>query len=821
VGGEIAGTFSAPVDESGTAPFSYELAAGNGQNDADNASFEIANGGALSIKGNAQLLAEQNPYNIYVKMTDSLGETRSLAFEFNIGVGRVMLTNHPPGTHPYTARLYAGSLDAKTFTTATAAISEGETVARSTIADVVIHGTESPAEGEGKTYALLLRDAETGASVGYFNGVTFTDGVASVSWHEVWHTFTDAGGFSAFMAAPDSTTNGGFPYRVALSGLDMKTQLSTGGSAELYSRLRSDFSYSIDFRGCSGDTFTSTASHPNAAQLREVYLGEALKTVGAYAFDGCVNMTNTRLPSVLEAIGNYAFRGCRALSDITFPETIKQIGNYAFADCTGITAVDLSGSALETVGQYAFYAAAFSGNSYPSQIASVDFSDCASLVSVGDYAFQECRQLASVSFASCASLAAIGNHAFYDNRNLATIDFSGCGELTTIGNSMISWVSFNTKLTNLDFSECVKLKTLGTDAFSYCSALTSVDFSNTTLETIGADAFYNCDNLTTVDLSAVKTTLKTIGSAAFFSCAKLATVNLSACEKLETIGSSAFYDCPLFVEAVDLTKSKTTLTTIGGSAFSSSAIVSVDLTGCTKLTAIQYGTFAFCSKLTTVTLTGCTKITTIANQTFQNCTELTTVTLSNCTNLTTIENGYDNGGSVYGVFANSTKLTTVTLTGTKIATIGNYAFYGCTALQNLLRSGSSYNSLDQIKTTLTTIGSYAFSKSGITVAQLNVCTKLATIETYAFDYCASLASIQLPATLTLVADHAFEHCSALSVINSKISNPSASIFLGTYTFSGISANFTILVPANEQIEKYRAFWETKGSWQQPASIEVP
>jgi hypothetical protein len=784
LGGDIAGTFSPPEDGSGTAPFSYALVAGDGANDADNGSFEIANGGsALSIKTDAALAAAANPYNIYVKVTDSLGEMRSRAFEFNIGVGRIVITNHPPGTHPYTARLYAGSLDAKTFTgPSDAPISEGEAVARSTIADMVVHGTVSPEEGEGAEYALLLSDAESGDYVGYFNGVTFEDGIATVAWPDVWHTFTGAASFSAFMAAPDSVNNNGFPYRIALSGINMETELSAGKSCELYSRLKSSYSYNFDFRGCTGASFTSAANHPNAAQIKEVYLAETLKTVGQYAFDGCLNMTKTQLPPAVETVGNYAFRDCHTLPDVAFPKTIKQIGDYAFAGCTEIKAVDLSGSALESVGQYAFYSVDNLGNgsyNYPSKIASVDFSDCVSLASVGAYAFQRCYQLASVSFDLCSAMTAVGNYAFYLCLNMASIDFSGCKELVTIGQEAFRDCG---KVVSVGFSDCVKLKTIDTYAFSYCNALTTVDLSNTILETIGNYAFYNSSNLTTVDLSAVKSTLKTIGGDAFESCSKLATVNLSSCEKLETIGSYAFNGCSQFTEAVDMTKSKTTLKSIGSYAFGYSDIVSINLNGCTALTSI--GSYAFQrSDIVSANLTGCSLLTVINSNTFNSC----------------------------------TSLATVTLTGTKIATIGNYAFYGCTKLEDLLNS----TNLAPIKTTLTTIGSYAFSRSGVISAEFKDCTVLKTISEYAFDYCASLTGIQLPASLTSVADHAFEHCSKLSTISSLIAAPTNTIFPGQYTFSGIAASFTLLIPSGKQ-SSYTLFWssENKPNWQQPGSVQA-
>jgi hypothetical protein len=855
LGGEIAGTFGPPADGSGTAPFSYELAGGDGSNDADNGSFDIVNkGSALSINPNATLQAEANPYNILVKITDSLGATRLQAFQFNIGVARVVITNHPSGSHAYNVKLFPGNLSAADFTNPPSAhINEGEATARSTIADMIIHGTVKPEEGEDKTYSLLLYNEKDGY-VGYFNGITFIDGIATVLWPEVWHTFTDADKLSAFMASPDSLSNGGSPYRISLADIDMKTQLSEGGSHELYSSLRSDFNYVFDFRGCQGDTFTSKAGHPNADRIKEVYLGENLQTVGEYAFEGCVNLVTAELPPAVKTIGNYAFRNCQLLPNVTFPKTIESIGEYAFSNCYKISGVDLSSSALESIGQYAFYSSDY--NYHPMQITAMDLSGCQSLVSVGKGAFQHCTIMETLSFASCSALKTIGENAFYYSHNLETIDFSGCVELETISggafNNSYSNYSRNGKLKNLDFQDCVKLKTIGGSAFAGCGSLESVDLTNTVIEKIEGGAFYRCGSLASVDLSKIKTTLKTIGGNAFAYCGSLSTVDLSSCKVLELIDGGAFYGCGSFTEDVNLNNLKNTLKSIGGSAFQYCGITSITLTGSTVFKSIGDYAFANTSGLVTANFTGCTGLESIGGVAFASsgivtadftgCTglksiggsafsgsgKIESVDLSGCNALTSI------GGSAFAssavitvnltgcssldaiaesTFNSCSRLTTVTLTGCIIKTIGRYAFYNCVQLTTF--------SFTSIKTTLVTINEYAFSKSALISANLSECAVLTSIAEYAFDYCEKLTSANLPASLESVGNHAFEHCGTLAYIRSYITKTLGNIFpgdSGDYTFSGIAANFTLRVPTG-RISTYRNFWSSKSNWQQPSNIE--
>ena len=60
--------------------------------------------------------------------------------------------------------------------------------------------------------------------------------------------------------------------------------------------------------------------------------------IGAWAFDGCSNLTSITLPSSLTSIGEYAFQYC-SLTSITIPEGVTQIGEYAFSGCSNLTSV--------------------------------------------------------------------------------------------------------------------------------------------------------------------------------------------------------------------------------------------------------------------------------------------------------------------------------------------------------------------------------------------------------------------------------------------------------------------------------------------------
>ena len=54
--------------------------------------------------------------------------------------------------------------------------------------------------------------------------------------------------------------------------------------------------------------------------IREVYLPESVETIGARAFQSCVNLERIHLPSSLRSIGTHAFARCRSLKQIEVPK---------------------------------------------------------------------------------------------------------------------------------------------------------------------------------------------------------------------------------------------------------------------------------------------------------------------------------------------------------------------------------------------------------------------------------------------------------------------------------------------------------------------
>ena len=185
----------------------------------------------------------------------------------------------------------------------------------------------------------------------------------------------------------------------------------------------------------------------------------------AYAFRGCVALTNLDLSSLTNVSGSYAL-------------------SYAFYNCTGLTSVDLS--SLTTVnGTYAMY-----------------------------YAFDNCTNLTNLDLSSLTTIS--GTYAmyfaFYNCINLTSVDLSS---LTTTNdlNVMASTFANCTGLTSLNLSGLTTVKGGLGSICSDCTKLSSVNFNN--LQTIGennnnggyghfSQSFKNCNLLTSITFPNLK-----------------------------------------------------------------------------------------------------------------------------------------------------------------------------------------------------------------------------------------------------------------------------------------------------------------------------
>lgn len=124
----------------------------------------------------------------------------------------------------------------------------------------------------------------------------------------------------------------------------------------------------------------------------------------AYAFYGCENLTEVKLPKEVEAIGQLAFNGCKSLKSIDF-ENVTTIGYRAFILCTAAATINLPSAT--TIGSEAFYAC--------SAVKEIELPEATTLF---DFSFSKCTALTTLRLPKATKMD--------------TYLVSGCGSLTRI-----------------------------------------------------------------------------------------------------------------------------------------------------------------------------------------------------------------------------------------------------------------------------------------------------------------------------------------------------------------------------------------------------
>lgn len=377
----------------------------------------------------------------------------------------------------------------------------------------------------------------------------------------------------------------------------------------------------------------------------------------------------------------------------------------------------------------------------------IDFSE------IGEKAFYGVKNLIGIKFSS--ELTSIGNEAFANCADLVTVDFSGCNKLENIG---IEAFYKCPALESINFSDCTSVKKIERQNFMGCYSLKELDFSEcTSLEEIGAHSFLGCHSLTNVKLPA---SLKTLGFSSFRSCSALTNI-------IVDVNNVNF----VTEDGILFNKDKTKLILYPSGKTSSSYTIP------DTITEIGETAFAGCEFLTNVTFP--INLRTVKRWAFSEC-SLVSVDLSGCVNLEAIEGGpflcttltdiiVDKNNSKYctenGILFNKEKTELVQYPSGKpeksykvpdsVIKIGDSAFMSCENLEtvefstNVVRlEAHAFEVADLISikfpANLESIGVCAFmSCEKLTDADLSECSNLQDIEGQIFDYARNVI-VKLP-----------------------------------------------------------------------------
>ena len=228
--------------------------------------------------------------------------------------------------------------------------------------------------------------------------------------------------------------------------------------------------------------------------------------------------------------------------------------------------------------------------------------------------------------APAVSSFTIGEAAFQSCRNLATLDLSNVTGTLTISAKAFAGTAVDGLNITWPASPCV-IKIEGASTFADCTSMTSISLPTNMTATLGKETFKGCTSLATVTVDGAASPITNIGESAFQNCSSLTSFEFAKFTNLTTISTSAFAGAgSLSSTGVNLPSS---VTTVGNSAFSGSAITSITFNS-SAISSI--GNFAFqgCTSLTSVVFTNsaCTWGTNGYGQgMFNGCTSLTELQL--------------------------------------------------------------------------------------------------------------------------------------------------------------------------------------------------
>ncbi len=576
-----------------------------------------------------------------------------------------------------------------------------------------------------------------------------------------------------------------FYGKFSLTSISLPESITSIGESAFY---MCSYLASVTFRGTSdqpltiGDyAFWSTGLHTLTLPDRPITIGAyAFAEISYYSYETYDDESLAALDlGGTVSIGDYAFYKTGEALELTIPATVKTIGNHAFegSDYTRyLTSVTFEeGSALETIGAYAFSKAKISSFNVP-----------ASVTSIGAYAFYYCSELTSLTFEEGTAPLTFGTTYGNDTGNVLNetlvTEIHFPGRLTVIGesafdrNSKIETVTFGDQYTDSDFTKS-NLTTIGEGAFRYASALSAITIpasvKNTDVIAIGNEAFLE-SGLTSVTFEESDEGVLTIGTSAFSGCKSLLSMNLPKRLGDFTSGSTTI---PALANGTGVFPTADD----DGNGFNSVSITEGNALYASKdgiLYTSDFKELVYCPPAKEGTVEVDARTERIGTNAFANCKKLTAITFpadsvckqigagafSGCSLLVNMELPDSVAAIGEGAFLNCNELVSLRLP----ASLSSFdpAMLGCKKLTDLTVSENNPN--------FSSVDGVLFSKDKTTLvyylptredAEYTVPDGTKEIADKAFSENVSLTKVTLPASLERVGANAFSNCMSLETVS--------------------------------------------------------
>lgn len=250
----------------------------------------------------------------------------------------------------------------------------------------------------------------------------------------------------------------------------------------------------------------------SSTRIKSIEIPASVTTIGVGAFSDCDELTTVTIPATVTSLGSHAFvdcdrlttvnlainhigastfARCEAISNVTAPQVVT-IGENAFAGCTSLEDIAFS-TRLITIGNSAFQG---------SGLKEIDFSESASLDSIGAWAFAQCVNLTAAVMNDNTSK--IGEGAFFDDINL--VSFNMPLNCTVAPNFIFKGT------TSIDTTNVLNhnVTTIGNYALMGWSHATTFTLPNN-LQYIGNNAMEGWSNLTHLNAEGIEGDVPELG----------------------------------------------------------------------------------------------------------------------------------------------------------------------------------------------------------------------------------------------------------------------------------------------------------------------
>ncbi|MCM1293347.1 MAG: leucine-rich repeat domain-containing protein [Bacteroides sp.] len=576
------------------------------------------------------------------------------------------------------------------------------------------------------------------------------------------------------LVIPDEIEFEGAKYPViAIADKAFRNKDKITGSLIIGNNVRTIGRYAFD--GCTG--FTGSLIIPNSVQTigRSAFnycigftgsltIGNNVQTIEKEAFFDCSGLTGSlEIPNSVQSIGDHAFHNCIGFTgSLIIPNSVQEIGSWAFGECTGFNGSLIIGESVHAIGYCSFFGCSgFIGSlTIPRSVQVIDQMAFDGVIF--DYVTSESIIPPSISEPAIPHVFDLSQYSRTLYVPFESVDLYCTAdiwkEFRYVNKQVLFYKGQNDLLyvveTNEGTAEVIGL----TDKSRSISSLRipdDIEYKGIKFPVvyIAANAFKGNNNIK--GSLTIGKNVQGIGMNAFYGCTGF-TGSLIIPDSVQEVREWAF-NCCGFNGSLTIGKS---VKTIGNGAFSGCSDFTGSLIIPNSVQSIGDDAFHNCKSFTG-SLTLPNSVQTIGDYAFQYC--------SGFSGSLEIPNSVQLIGAY--AFSNCTGFNGSLILPNSIVTIGEYTFYNCTKLSGSLCLPNS----------IETIGIYAFYGCSGFSGFLEVSKSVREIGYKAFD------------------NTLFEYIKSQSII------PPSCIqdyYQGQYTFSSLQYEKNLYVPA-ESIDNYR------------------